>query len=163
MTTETVYTCKDRDGRYRYVGRTKLPLQKRAALHAEQLRTDYLASPLYRFMHDHDAHFAPDDWAIEPLATVNFPIETNLGGVLEDQAIEWIRRTYGPHLLLNCNRPACQSERARSRREYMRQWRERNGQGTPDSYMARKSREHRRKRRHRQESSGSDSDSDDAQ
>ena len=64
MTTETVYTCKDRDGNYRYVGRTKLPLQKRAALHAEQLRTDYLASPLYRFMHDHDAHFAPDDWAI---------------------------------------------------------------------------------------------------
>ena len=30
MATETVYTCKDRDGRYRYVGRTKLPLQKRA-------------------------------------------------------------------------------------------------------------------------------------
>ena len=43
------------------------------------------------------------------------------------------------HPLLNKNRAKSQS----NRREYMRQWRIRNGQGTGNSYMARKSREHR--------------------
>jgi hypothetical protein len=27
-----------------------------------------------------------DDWNIEPLATVNFAVETNLGGILENEA-----------------------------------------------------------------------------
>jgi hypothetical protein len=64
--------------------------------HQEQLRSDYLASTLYRFMHDHGAQFGDDDWKIEPLATVNFPIETGLGAILENEAIQWFRRTYGP-------------------------------------------------------------------
>eukprot|EP01043_Picozoa_sp_COSAG02_P062502 COSAG02_NODE_8640_length_2495_cov_1.951586_2_plen_169_part_00 len=67
--------------------------------------------------------------------------------------MQWFRRTYGPNLLLNCNRPACQSDRARARREYMRQRRERNGKGTPDSYMARKSKEARERRKRKQEES----------
>ena len=84
-------------------------------------------------MHDHNAQFGQgnDDWTIQPLATINFPVETDLGGILENEAIQWFRRTYGPNLLLNCNRPSCQTERARARREYMRQWRVRNGQGGP--------------------------------
>ena len=81
------------------------------------LRTDYLASPLYRFMHDHNAQFGDGDhdWKIEPLATVNCPIEIDLGGILETQAIEWFRRTYGPNLLLNCNLPACLGKRTKGK------------------------------------------------
>ena len=147
MTTETIYTCADSDGRVRYIGRTRLPLAKRVSLHQDQLRNDHLACPLYRFMHDHNAQFGQgnDDWTIQPLATINFPVETDLGGILENEAIQWFRRTYNPNLLLNCNRPSCQTERARARREYMRQWRVRNGQGGPPgtSYMSRKSRENK--------------------
>ena len=57
MITETIYIAKDRDGNCRYVGRTKLPLARRRQLHAEQLRTDWLACPLYKFMHDEGATF----------------------------------------------------------------------------------------------------------
>ena len=55
--TETIYVVKDRDLNCRYVGRTKLPLARRRQLHAEQLRTDWLACPLYRFMHDEGSTF----------------------------------------------------------------------------------------------------------
>ena len=71
--TETIYVVKDRDGNCRYVGRTRLPLARRLQKHSEQLRTDWLACPLYRFMHQENATFNQDDWTIEPLATVAFP------------------------------------------------------------------------------------------
>ena len=71
--TETIYVVKDRDQNCRYVGRTRLPLARRLQKHSEQLRTDWLACPLYRFMHQENATFNQDDWTIEPLATVTYP------------------------------------------------------------------------------------------
>ena len=112
--TETIYIAKDRDGNCRYVGRTKLPLARRRQLHAEQLRTDWLACPLCRFMHDEGSTFDDENgWSIEPLATVAFPDTPELGAMIEHEAIEWFRRTYGTHLILNTNRPMCSSARAK--------------------------------------------------
>ena len=90
---ETIYVVKDRDGNCRYVGRTRLPLARRLQKHSEQLRTDWLACPLYRFMHQENATFNQDDWTIEPLATVAFP-DADLGAMIENEAIEHFRRTY---------------------------------------------------------------------
>ena len=139
--TETIYVVKDRDGNCRYVGRTRLPLARRLQKHSEQLRTDWLACPLYRFMHQENATFNQDDWTIEPLATVAFP-DANLGAMIENEAIEHFRRTYGPHLILNSNRPMCSSARAARRRAQQKAWRDAH-----PGYMSMKSREHREKRK----------------
>ena len=155
--TETIYIAKDRDGNCRYVGRSKVPLARRRQLHSEQLRTDWLACPLYRFMHDEGSTFDDENgWSIEPLATVAFPDTPELGAMIEHEAIEWFRRTYGPHLILNTNRPMCSSARAARRREQQRAWRIAHGQGTPNSYMSRKSREHRERRKRKIEESESE-------
>ena len=88
--TETIYIAKDRDGNCRYVGRTKLPLARRRQLHAEQLRTDWLACPLYRFMHDEGSTFDDENgWSIEPLATVAFPDTPELGAMIEHDTNGW--------------------------------------------------------------------------
>ena len=85
--TETIYIAKDRDGNCRYVGRTRLPLARRRQLHSEQLRNDWLACPLYRFMHDEGATFDDENgWSIEPLATVAFPDAPELGAAIEHDA-----------------------------------------------------------------------------
>ena len=139
----------------RYVGRTKLPLARRRQLHAEQLRTDWLACPLYRFMHDEGAIFDDENgWSIEPLATVAFPDTPELGAMIEHEAIEWFRRTYEPHLILNTNRPMCSNARAARRREQQRAWRDAH-----PGYMAQKAREHRARRKRKiEESDQSQSD-----
>ena len=153
--TETIYIAKDRDGNCRYVGRTKLPLARRRQLHAEQLRTDWLACPLYRFMHDEGSTFDDENgWSIEPLATVAFPDTPELGAMIEHEAIEWFRRTYGPHLILNTNRPMCSSARAARRRQQQKAWRDAH-----PGYMAQKAREHRARRKRKiEESDQSQSD-----
>ena len=142
------------------MGRTRLPLARRRQLHMEQLRTDWLACPLYRFMHDEGSTFDDENgWSIEPLATVAFPDTPELGAMIEHEAIEWFRRTYGEHLILNTNRPMCSGARAARRREQQRAWRIAHGQGTPNSYMSRKSREHRERRKRKiEESDQSQSD-----
>ena len=61
---------------------------------------------------------------------------------IEDKAIDFFRCTGAP--LLNANHAV---DNVEHRRQYMRAWRERNGQGTPDSYMSRKGREHRERRK----------------
>ena len=66
--TETIYVVKDRNLNCRYVGRTRLPLARRRQKHSEQLRSDWLACPLYRFMHQEGATFDENGWTIEPLA-----------------------------------------------------------------------------------------------
>ena len=152
--TETIYIAKDRDGNCRYVGRTRLPLARRRQLHSEQLRTDWLACPLYRFMHQEGATFDEDDWSIEPLATVAFPDTPNLGATIEHEAIEFFRRTYEPHLILNTNRPMCSSARAARRRQQQKAWRDAHL-----GYMAQKAKEHRARRKRKiEESDHSQSD-----
>ena len=80
--TETIYIAKDRDGNCRYVGRTKLPLARRRQLHAEQLRTDWLACPLYRFMHDEGAIFGHIPTPINPTGDIPlvYPALTRMVG-----------------------------------------------------------------------------------
>ena len=53
-------------------------------------------------MHDEGSTFDDENgWSIEPLATVAFPDTPELGAMIENEAIEWFRRTYEPHLILN--------------------------------------------------------------
>ena len=89
-------------------------------------------------MHQEGATFDEDDWSIEPLATVAFPDTPELGAMIEHEAIEWFRRTYEPHLILNTNRPMCSSARVARRRQQQKAWRDAH-----PGYMAQKAKEHR--------------------
>ena len=100
-------------------------------------------------MHDEGATFDDENgWSIEPLATVAFPDTHELGAMIEHEAIEWFRRTYGPHLILNTNRPMCSSARAARRRQQQKAWRDAH-----PGYMAQKAREHRARRKRKIEES----------
>ena len=86
--TETIYVLRDSNTNVRYVGRTRLPLARRLQKHAAQLKEDWLACPLYRYMHDENATFDNDNgWTIEPLVNVALNVP-NLGAVIEHEAIE---------------------------------------------------------------------------
>ena len=140
--TETIYVLRDSNTNIRYVGRTRLPLARRLQKHAAQLREDWLACPLYRYMHDENATFDNGNgWTIEPVVNVALNVP-NLGAVIEHEAIEHFRRTHGPHLILNSNRPMCSSARAARRRAQQKAWRDAH-----PGYMSMKSREHREKRK----------------
>ena len=70
------------------------------------------------------------------IATVAFPDTPNLGATIEHEAIEFFRRTYEPHLILNTNRPMCSGARAARRRQQQKAWRDAH-----PGYMAQKARE----------------------
>jgi hypothetical protein len=134
--TGRVYALVDPDGVIRYIGSTLLELGKRMSLHRTKETHDGSASPLLRYV---NARGGFDGWTIREVATITYDPTLN-PDALKDTECAAIKtmRTAG-HPLLNKNSPKCQNQ---DRREYMRQWRQRN-----PGYMARKGREHRERRR----------------
>jgi hypothetical protein len=113
--------------------------------HKTQAATDSTASPLYRA-----AGGSMEGWKIVHTRTVEWDDERcALALRKEEERI----RTLLNHVfnLHNVNRCVDPNEQ---RRLYMKRWREAHGQGTPDSYTARKAREARERRRALQNESG---------
>ena len=80
-----------------------------------------------------------DDWKMIFIRTVEWDDERLPLSLLKEE--DHVRQTLAIVFdLHNRNRAIDPVQR---RREYMKAWRIRNGQGTPDSYMARKARERR--------------------
>lgn len=140
---QPVYTGSCRDTKRR--GQAAC-LARRFASHRTQAATDSTASPLYRA-----AGGSMEGWKIVHTRTVEWDGERcALALRKEEERI----RTLLNHVfnsLHNVNRCVDPNEQ---RRLYMKRWREAHGQGTPDSYMARKAREARERRRALQNESG---------
>ena len=109
-------------------------LARRMSLHRNQAARDPMSSPLYRA-----AGGSMGDWKIIWLRTVEWDNERLPLSLLKEE--ENVRRTLAVVFdLHNSNRAIDPVQR---RRDYMREWRLAHGQGTADSYMARKARERR--------------------
>ena len=141
MVTGRIYVLRDPDGKYRYVGKNQSTLDNRMDLNKWKLRTDWTCSPLYRYVHD-ECGGTFDGWTIHEIASVTFDRRLLPNALVDCEDLFMKTMKAAGHPLLNKNRAKSQS----NRREYMRQWRIRNGQGTGNSYMAKKSREHRARR-----------------
>ena len=134
--TGRVYSLVDPDGVTRYIGSTEHELSKRMQLHCLKLEHDCTASPLLRYVSQRGGF---EGWTIRQVVAITYDPAVRPDALrdAETSAITALRRA--GHPLLNKNLPKCQSA---DRREYMRQWRQRN-----PGYMAREGREHRERRR----------------
>ena len=118
-------------------------LARHMSSHHNQAARDPTSSPLYRA-----AGGSMDDWKMIWLRTVEWDDERLPLSLMKEE--EHVRQTLAIVFdLHNRNRTIDPVQR---RREYLRRWRIAHGQGTADSYMARKSREARERRRQQTES-----------
>ena len=116
-------------------------LARHMSSHHNQAARDPTSSPLYRA-----AGGSMDDWKMIWLRTVEWDDERLPLSLMKEE--EHVRQTLAIVFDLH-NRTIDPVQR---RREYLRRWRIAHGQGTADSYMARKSREARERRRQQTES-----------
>ena len=136
MATGYLYVLADGEGAIRYAGSTG-DMRRRESLH----RTDHRdSSPLRRHLMANGGY--GNGWCMHLYAVVRYdPVRCKDALTrAEDDALHALRAA--GHELLNVN----VARRTGAAADAQRAWRERHGQGTPDSYMASYCREWRRQR-----------------